>query len=169
LRAATSETNDRIVATAKNVSVVNEKCIGDVVEAADSLVVVDGDGLFAEVGAGHDESLEFAAGEEEMVERGVGEKSAEEAIPGSDAAGETGVRFAWKQNDGSFHGKEQFFCGVVNLAKAIDIFDTTKHYGEGLFNAALSFAKRMDSGLRTGVASEVEAADTLDGKDAILL
>ena len=63
LRAASDEADDGIVATAEDVAIVDEVGVGDAVKTPDGFVIIDGDGLFAEVGAGHDESIELAAGE----------------------------------------------------------------------------------------------------------
>ena len=53
-------------------------------EPREGLVVVDGDGLFAEVGAGHDEGADAGIGKEQMLQGRVGKKDAEPRDSGGD-------------------------------------------------------------------------------------
>jgi len=168
LGTAGGEADDGIVATAKNVAVVHQESIGDTLEAADSFGVVDGDGLFAEVGAGHDEGIAFTAGQQEVVKRGVRKKDTEEAIARGEAFDQAGVRPTRQEDDGTLNGEEKFFCGIVNFAEAFRILDAAEHDGEGFFDAAFAFAESVDGGFRAGVAGEVKSAEALYGDDVIL-
>jgi len=87
LRTSGGQAENGIVAASQDVAIVDEVGIGDALETADGLVVINGNGFFAEIGTGHDESVEFAAGEKEMVEGSVGQEDADEVIARGNAIG----------------------------------------------------------------------------------
>jgi hypothetical protein len=74
LRRSVDDGGDGVVAALEDFAVVQEEGVGDGAEAGAGFVVVDGDRLFAEVGGGHDESMDARIGEEEMVQGSVREK-----------------------------------------------------------------------------------------------
>src|SRR5271166_5861970 len=80
LRPSSCDTHHGVVAAAQDVAIVNEIRIGNSLEPANCFLVIDGDGLFAEVPAGHHESIEFSAGKKEMVQRRISQEDAEEAV-----------------------------------------------------------------------------------------
>ena len=111
LRSAIDDGGDRVVAALKDFAVVEEKSVGDVGKAGAGFVVVDGDGLFAEVGGGHDEGLDAAVGEKKMVQRRVGEKDAEPGDAGGNGCSDADWIAACGQDDGAGgSGEELFFC-----------------------------------------------------------
>ncbi len=169
LRAASGEANDRVVAAAQDIAIVDEVSVGNRVEAPHSFFVVDGDGLFAEVGAGHDQSVELAAGKKKMVQRGVGQEDAEKTIAGSDAVCEARAGFAREQDDGSFDGEQALPGGVIDKTQAIHIFQATEHDGERLFDATLVFAKPVYSNLGTGIASQMKPSKSFYRENAVLI
>jgi hypothetical protein len=141
---AGSQTSDGIITAAKNAAVVDEESVSYAVKAADGFGIVNGDGFFAEIRAGHDESVEFSAGEKKMVERRIWKKHAEETVARCDAFRQTRVWLAREQNDGALDGEQKFPGYVVDFAIAFDLFDTAKHDGERLFDAAFAFAEGVD-------------------------
>ena len=106
LRASGGDANDGIIAATQDVAIMDEKSIGDVLKTLHRFLIVDGDGLFAEIGAGHNQCVELGAAEKQVVERRVGQKSAEETIVGSDATSDRGVGFAQEKHDGAFKGQQ---------------------------------------------------------------
>jgi hypothetical protein len=56
LRRSVDDGGDGVVAALEDFAVVHQEGVGDGAEAGAGFVVVDGDGLFAEVGGGHDEA-----------------------------------------------------------------------------------------------------------------
>ncbi len=169
LRLAGGDANDGIIAAAQDIAIVNEVSIGDAVEPAEGFGVIDGDGLFAEVGAGHDKRVEFGAGKEEMVKRGVRQKNAQKMIARSNAFREAGVGLARKQDDGPLDGEKEFAGCIIEDAEAVNVLNTAKHDGKRLFDAALPCAEQLNGGFRAGIAGEMKPAEALYGNDAILL
>ncbi len=110
LRSAVDDGGDGVVATLKDFAIVEEEGVGDGGKASAGFVVVDGDGLFAEVGGGHDEGLDARVCEEQMVQGRVGEKEAEPGNARGDG-GSDGAGFAFAdQDDGArWSGEESFF------------------------------------------------------------
>ena len=165
LRSAIDDGGDGVVAALKDFAVVHEEGVGDGAEAGAGFVVVDGDGLFAEVGGGHDEGLDARVGEEEMVQGRVGEKDAE---PG-DAGGDGGGDGAWialaDQHDGARGSGEEFFFCFGEVAECAGGLEIADHDGERLSVAVLALAEALDGGFVGGIDSEVEAADAFDGED----
>ncbi len=168
LRLAGGDTNDGIIAAAKDIAIVGEVTIGDTVEAAEGFGVGDGDGLFAEVGAGHDERIEFRTGKKEMVKRGIRQENAQKMIAGGDAFREAGVGLARKQDDRTLDRLKQFAGSIINCAEAVRIFHTAEHDGKRLFDATLPCAEQLNGGFRAGIAGEMKSAETFYGNDAIL-
>ena len=111
LRRAVDDGSDGVVAALEDFAVVHEKGVGDVGEAGAGFIVIDGDGLFAEIGGGHDEGLDAAIGEEEMVQGCVREKEAEPGDAGGDGRGDgTGSRLRTRTM-GRAEVSEEFFLG----------------------------------------------------------
>ncbi len=167
LRAGGEVLNDRVVAAEEDVAIVEEEEVGNGGEAGEGFAVVDGDGLFAEIGAGHDEGGEAGVGEEQVVERGVGEEEAEvigvgrEVVEGGGALGEEddGALDGFERGD-VFGREETEFAGCGGVAD---------HDGEGLFAAGLAEAKFADGVGLMGVDCEVEAAEAFDRDDGTLV
>ena len=66
-----------VVAAPQDVAIVNQEEIRQMpCEPVDRFLIVDGDGLLAEVAAGHDQRHEAAVRKQEMMERRVGQKHA---------------------------------------------------------------------------------------------
>jgi len=84
LRGSIDQGDYRIVAALKNLAVMHEKHVGDIAEARAGLMVIDGDGLFAQIGGGHDEGFHARIGNEQMLQRRVGQENAEPRNAGSD-------------------------------------------------------------------------------------
>ena len=80
---------------------MHEEGVGDGPEAGAGLVVVDGDGFFAQVGGGHHQSLHARIGEEQVLQRGVGQKDAEPGNAGGDFRGDAVGRTGASENDGT--------------------------------------------------------------------
>src|SRR6266567_2607289 len=68
LRHAVDESLHRIVAALQDFAVVEQERVGDVFEAGLGLVVVDSDGLLAEIGRGHHQGADLAEGKEQMLQ-----------------------------------------------------------------------------------------------------
>ena len=158
-----------IVAAPEDVAIVDQEDVGDAVEAPDSFLIVNDDRLFAEIGAGHDESFESTTSEKEMVERSVREEDTEETISGGDAGRKDGIWTGGKKDNRAFW-REQLFTGeITHDAKAFGDFYALDHHGEGLFDAVLTLAELVDGGRVFCVAGQVKPSQALDGCDGALL
>ena len=164
-----SDADYGIVTTAKDVAVVNEESVGDSVETLDSFLIVDGDGLFAEIGTGHDESFEFAAGEKQMVERSIWKENTEEAIGRGDIGRKNGFGTSRKKDNRALRRKQSFARETIYYAEAFGDFHTLNHHGKGLFDAVLTLAKLVDGGSVSCVAGQMKPSQALDGYDGSLL
>lgn len=168
MRSAGGDTNHGIIAAAQDIAIVDKVSVSDAVEASECFGITDGDRLFAEVGAGHDERVEFGTGKKEMVERGVWQEDADEIIARSDLFHQAGIGLARKQHDGPFDGDKKFAGGIIEHAEAVRGFQTADHDGKRLLNPALPCAKELNGGFRAGIAGEMKPAETLYSDDAIL-
>ena len=72
LRRTIDQRHYGVVAALQNLAVVHQKCVGDVPEPREGFVIVDRDGLFAEVGAGHHESLHARIRKKQMLQGCIG-------------------------------------------------------------------------------------------------
>ncbi len=133
---------------------------------AQCFVVVDGDGLFAEVGAGHHEGVDARIGKEQMLQRRVGQKDAEPGNARRDGSGNAasdhgGARGRWAarmvRSSDSSSG-----VSVADCAGGIEI---AHHDGQRLAVAMLALAQAHDGGLVGGVHAQMESADAFDGHD----
>ena len=73
--------NDGVVAAQNNLTVVNEKIIGNLSQPPERFNVVDGDRLLAQIGAGHHQSSETGIKQQVMQGR-VGQHDAKIAVAG---------------------------------------------------------------------------------------
>ena len=151
-------------------AIVVEEEIGKGREAGGCVVIVDSDGLFTEVAAGHDEGNGFGGealqgAEEERVEGRGWEHDAGGGVAGRDGGGERRDRLAAEEHDGSLGAEEGVAFARRDEAEALGGGDVRHHDGEWLLAAMLAGAKSDDGGLVAGVAGELVAAEGLDGGD----
>ena len=99
LRRAIDQRHHGVVAALQNFAVVHQECVGDVPEPREGFVVVDGDGLFAEVGAGHHQSLHARIGKEQMLQRRVRQKDAQPRNSRRDGLGNAAACAPPRQNN----------------------------------------------------------------------
>jgi len=85
--AASGDAHDGVVNRTRDGTVVHQERVGDSAQTAASLVVVDGDGLVAEVAAGGHQR-ERAGAHQEMMQGGVGEHDAQVGRVVGDVGGE---------------------------------------------------------------------------------
>ncbi len=88
LRRAIDNRSDRVVAALKDLAVVHQESIGNAAETGSRFVVVDGNGLFAEIRRGHHERLHARIGKEQMLQRRIRKKDAEPRNPRRDRRGD---------------------------------------------------------------------------------
>src|SRR5450631_1418066 len=74
--------HDGIITAQEDVAVVHQEEIRQGVESLQSLLIVNGDRLFAEVAAGHDQSAELTLIQQQVMQRGVRQKDPEVAVSG---------------------------------------------------------------------------------------
>src|SRR5579884_3259919 len=86
--AAATRAYHGIIFANEDVAIVHEGKIGNALEPAHGLAIVDDDRFFAQVGTGHHERAEFSCVEQQVMNRRVGQKQAEVAIAGSDTLGD---------------------------------------------------------------------------------
>ena len=91
-----------------NGSVVQEKGVGQVREALESLVIVVAEGLFGGVARRHDKGRQPGV-EKQVVERRVGEHDAQGGVSGRDQATHGRVGAARGEHDGRGGGEEKRF------------------------------------------------------------
>src|SRR5271165_7003387 len=169
LRLTQDNTNDGIVAAAKNFAVVNEQRIGKAVEATHGFVVLDDDGLFTEIRTGHHQGIELSAGEQEIVQWSVRQENAEKTVARRYAGSDVSLQTSRQQHNRAFDGKQLPAGDGIDDTKALGVFDAANHYREGFFNAALALTQAIDSRFTLRIASQVESAEAFDRNNAALL
>ena len=135
-------------------------------EAGAGFVVVNGDGLFAEVGGGHHECLHARIGEEQMLQAA---RRAERC-----RATECRARPRERCRCGCAHGASTIGrAGVCSrasssrsqVAEGARCCEIAHHDGEGFAVAVFALSQARDGFLAGGIDAEVEAADAFDGHD----
>ena len=107
--------DDGVVDAGVDAAVVMDEGIGDALQALLGFGVIDDDGFFADVAAGHDEygfnvpALTQDA-EKEVMHRGTGKHDASGGIAGGDDFGEVDPRPAAQQHDRALAADE---CGAL--------------------------------------------------------
>ena len=112
LRRAIDERDHRIVAALEDLAVVDEEGVGDVAQARAGFVVVDGDGLFTQIGGGHDKSAEHADRQRADAARRVRQKDAEPRDARRDPGAIPLARTRACEDDGTGRVCKCFFLGV---------------------------------------------------------
>ena len=166
LRRAIDDGGDRIVAALQNFAVVHQEGVGDVAEPGEGLVVVDGDGLFAEVGGGHDEGLRRANRQRaDAATARKAERRPAREFPAQPTSAMPLLARLRARTMGRADGVEQsLFLGgeLADCARGLEIAD---HHGERLAVAVLALAQAHDGCFVGGVDGEMKAADAFDGED----
>jgi len=163
--------DDGIVDAGVNAAIVVDKGVGDSGEVLFGFSVVDDDGFFADVAAGHDERRVGAPAlaqdaEKEIVHWGAGEHDAGVGVAGGDSVGEVCTRMAAEQDDGALVAEEGVALFRRNEAEGSGDVDIGDHDGERFFAAALAAAELLDRGGLARVTGELIAAETFPRDDA---
>ena len=110
----------RVIAPLQYLAIVKQKSVGNILQAVDGFVIVDGNWFFAQVGAGHDKSPHTPVRKEEVLQRGVGQKHPQPRNTGRDGGRDAIAQACASQNDGARRSKQQclFIRGeVAQLAR----------------------------------------------------
>ena len=67
LRRSINYGSNGVIAALQDFAIVHQKCIGDVAQASTSLLVIDRNWFFAQVGRGHDQRLNPRIGKKEVL------------------------------------------------------------------------------------------------------
>jgi len=159
-----------VVDAGVDAAIVVGESVGDSGEMLFGFCVVDDDGLFADVAAGHDErgvGVKALAQdtEEEIVHGRAGKHDAGSGVAGRDGVGEIGTRAAAEQDDGALAAEEGVALFRGNEAEGGGNVGIGDHDGEGFFAAALAAAEFFNGGGLARVAGELIAAETFPGDD----
>ena len=170
---AGNDADNGVVNAGVDAAIVVDEGVGDAGEALLGFGVVDDDGLFADVAAGHDErGLGVPAlaqdAEEEVVHRRAGKHDAGGGIAGGDGFGEIDTGPAAQQDDGALAGDEGGALFRRDEAEGLGDGFVGDHDGERLFAAVLAAAEFFDGGGLARVAGELVAAESFPGDDAAI-
>lgn len=159
-----------------NIPVVQEKGIREWTQAFERVLVIRGDGFFAEVAAGHykDRRGGFAVEdgvasiEDQMVERGVGQHDTERIHARGEVVGQGGSFPFIQEDDGLLPAGEQFSFRFVHFAMTPDHFEVRRHQCERFALPAFSPPQFIDRHPVSRVAGKMKTADPFDGDDLSL-
>ncbi len=165
LRRAIDDRCNGIVATLKNLAVVHQEGVSDVAEARAGFVIVDGDGLLAEIRRGHDQRLYTRIGEEQVLERRVRQEDAEPRNSGGDGGRDAVSCAGSGQHDWMRRYLQQCLFLRRKVAKISGRGKVAHHDGERLSVAMLPLAKPRDCLLAGCINAEMKSTDAFDRED----
>ena len=170
-RLASNDADDGVIDAGVDAAVVVDENVGDAGEAFFRFRIVNDDGFFADVAAGHDErGLGVPAlaqdAEEEVMHRGAGKHDSRRGITGRDGFSEIHIRPAAQQDDGAFAADEGGAFLWRDEAEGLGDGFVGDHDGEGLFAAVLAAAEFFDGHWLARIAGELVAAESFPRDDA---
>ncbi len=164
LAAAGEGTHHGVVTAGVDVAVVHQESICEGSEALPRFLVMGGNGLLAEVAAGHHqggrETLLFF--EQQVMQGGVGEHHAEGVLAGSNLRHNFRSRQALQDDNRALFGGEQFRFNIAHGAEPAGGFKVRHHDGKGFFDAQFPFAQGGHCLRVGGITGQVEAPEAFD-------
>ena len=167
LRLAIDKRNDGIVAALQDLAVVHEECVSDSNEAGAGFVVVDGDGLFAEIRRGHHQGLHARIGKEQILQRRIRQEDTQPRNAVRDRECNSVVIARVRQHDGVRGRLQQGLFRGSQFAENACCREIAGHDGERLAIAMFALAKTRDCILTGCVHAQVESADAFDRHDFV--
>ncbi len=157
-----------------NAAIVMDEDVSDSGKLFLGYRVLNDDGLFADIAAGHDESgvgLPALAKnpKENIVHRRAGQHDAGRRIAGRDAVGQIGIRSPPQQHDRPFGAVQGCTFGSRDEAEGVGNVGVRDHNGERLFAATLATAQLVDRGGLTSITGQLVASEAFPGHDAASL
>jgi len=146
---------------------VQQKPVGDVPQSFKGFVVAGGDGLLAEVAAGHDQRLVDQV-QEEVVKWRVGQHHSHACQPRCDRPRQRSVGNHVDQHDGTLDRFEHRHFRVAESGECFGLGRGPHHYGERLGLTVFPVAQLVDRVLVGGVDRQVESAQSPEGHDGAL-
>ena len=168
VRHAVYHRDDRIVDAGMDRAVVEQESIRQLREARMGVLVGVGDGLLAEIAAGHNEYLRegFRRLQKEEVQRGIRQHKTQAVLVRSDQPGEFLARGRGFEQDYRRHrGVEQSLLLRADAGVKPDAFHIKSHQREGFAAAALAQAQFFDSLRVFGITDQVEAPQAFYRQD----
>ncbi|MBT9141339.1 MAG: hypothetical protein DDT30_01931 [Dehalococcoidia bacterium] len=165
---------DTIVIARINIPIVQQKVIRDVSQPPLGFIVVPGDGLFAQVAAGHDQRQAHLP-QEQMMQRGIREHDAQIF----DARGYLicnfqFANFSWRitpppnEHNGALGRLQKCLLLRGDDAMPFCFLQGRHHNGEWLARSPFSVSQEIDRLWIGRIAGEKESTQTLDGHDPAL-
>ena len=170
LRRSIHHRRHRIVAALQDFAVVHQEGVGNPAQARQSLAVVDGDGLFAQVGRGHHQRPQACPGQrrrgkEQVLQWRIRQKNAQ---PGNSrrhsSRNSVSSSRPGQHNRPRRGGQQRFFLGrqIADCPRRLQV---AHHHRQRLSVAPLALAQAHHRRLAGGVHAQVKAANPFDGHD----
>ncbi len=139
---------------------MDQKSIGNMVQALHGFRVIDRDWLFAQVSAGHHHRIDFSAGEQQVMQRRVRQKNAQKTIARRHTAGHAGFRLAGQQHNRPLSREQLLPRQFIQRAEALHTLYTPHHDRERLFHPPFSLAQQIHSRFVLRIAGQVKSAQS---------
>ena len=163
--------HDRVVHTARDVTVMQQEIVRDATQAPLGLMVAGRLRLVGQVAAGqHDGALHAA--QHQVVQRCIGQHESKRLKPWRDAHSHPGAARAGggvQQHDRSGRALQQRRLGRRDVAVLPYHVQIARHQRERFATAVFAFAQPRHGDLARGIAGQLEAAQPLDGDDLAAL
>ena len=144
---------------------MQQEGVGDLAQTRAGFVVVDGDGLLAQVGGGHHQRANARVGKEQMLQGRVRQKDAEPRDSRRNRGRDSAIAAAAREHNGARHAGKQCLVFGAQRAERARGGKIAHHDGQRLAVAVLALAETHDRRFIRGVDAEMKSADALDGED----
>ena len=144
-----------------NAPVVAQKSIGNLRQPLPGVIILKGNRLVGEVGAGHDQGFEIL--QQQVVQRCVRQHHTETTVAGSNISGKSVAGPLPQQDDRSFGALQQACFIRPDDRQFLDGLKILRHQGERLLISLFAPAQLGHSLLVGCIHGKMVASQTLDG------
>jgi len=134
-----------IISPQKNFAIVDKKIVGEAMQPLHGFRVVDGNGLFRNVPAGHHQRCKPASSKEQVMQRCVRQKNPKSRLNGA-TEGQSIPAASSSKNNGMSRALQQAADDILQMAEFFQAGKRGRHDRKGFFDAPLSLPQSRHGG-----------------------